>query len=175
MVEMPYFGLGTFQAEGDKCAETVEFALTHDYDLIDTAQAYENQDQAAMGWKASGWEHGSFFLTTKVWNVNQGYDNAKHSIEQSLERPQTDYINLLLIQWPYPGDFERLLETWHTLIALQAAGKTRAIGVSNSTINLVQKTIEDSGVVPAVNQVEFHPVLFQVDLMDYCQQKGVLI
>ncbi|MDY6872736.1 MAG: aldo/keto reductase [Chloroflexota bacterium] len=144
---MPYFGLGTFQAEGDKCAEAIEFVLTHDHDLIDTAQAYENQ----------------------------GYDSAKYSIEQSLERPQTDYIDLLLIHWPYPGDFERSLETWHTLIALQAAGKTRAIGVSNSTIDLVQKTIEDSGVVPAVNQVEFHPVLFQVDLMDYCQQKGVLI
>lgn len=172
-VKMPYFGLGTFQAAGDKCAEAVEFALTHDYDAIDTAQAYENEDQVAKGWKASGRERGSFFLTTKVWNVNQGYDSAKSSVEQSLERLQTDYVDLLLVHWPDVEDFTRTRETWRAMIEMQEAGLARSIGVSNFTIPILEDFLSQTDVIPVVNQVEFHTFLYQKDLLDYCSEHQI--
>jgi diketogulonate reductase-like aldo/keto reductase len=170
---MPYFGLGTFQAAGDKCAEAVEFALTHGYDSIDTAQAYENEDQVAKGWKASGRERGSFFLTTKVWNVNQGYDSAKSSVEQSLERLQTDYVDLLLVHWPNIEDFNRTRETWRAMIEMQEAGLARSIGVSNFTIPILEDFLSQTDVVPVLNQVEFHTFLYQKDLLDYCSEHQI--
>lgn len=172
-VEMPYLGLGTFQAGGNKCARAVEFALTHEYDSIDTAQAYENEDQVAKGWKASGRERGSFFLTTKVWNRNQGYDSAKRSVDQSLERLQTDYVDLLLIHWPNIEDFDRTRETWRAMIEMQKAGLTRSIGVSNFTVPILEDFLAQTDVVPVVNQVEFHTFLYQKDLLAYCNDHKI--
>lgn len=174
-VKMPFLGLGTFQAAGDQCADAVEFALTHEYDSIDTAQAYENEDQVAKGWKASGRSRESFFLTTKVSNRNQGYESAKHSMDQSLERLQTDYVDLLLIHWPDSNDFQRTRETWQAMIEMQEAGLTRSIGVSNFTVPILEDFLSQTDVVPVVNQVEFHTFLYQADLLDYCLEHQIQV
>ena len=170
---IPYFGLGTFQSSGDSCAHAVEYALLIDYDMIDTAQAYRNEDLVARGWKASGRDRESFFLTTKVWNGNQGYESTKQSVKQSLNELQTDYIDLTLIHWPDVEDFNRTRDTWRALIELREAGLTRSIGVSNFTIKILKDFLAHTDVVPAVNQVEFHTFLYQKELLDYCQEKGI--
>lgn len=172
-VEIPCFGLGTFQAAGNKCAKAVEFALSHDYDSIDTAQAYENENQVAKGWKASGRARDSFFLTTKVWNRNQGYESTKQSMDKSLEQLQTDYVDLLLIHWPNVKDFRRTTETWRAMIEIQEAGLTRSIGVSNFTIPILEDLLSQTDVVPVVNQVEFHTFLYQRGLLDYCREHQI--
>ncbi|MCB2214272.1 aldo/keto reductase [bacterium] len=174
-VKIPKIGFGTNVLRGAKGVEAIQTALAAGCRLIDTAQSYHNEDVIGRAVAESDVPREDVFITTKIDDENQGTDATVESLEISLRKLQTDYVDLLLVHWPYPGDFGRSLETWRTLIELQAAGKARAIGVSNYTIDLIQKTIDDSGVVPAVNQVEFHPFLFQKDLMDYCQQKGVLI
>jgi methylglyoxal/glyoxal reductase len=174
-IEIPYFGLGTFQSSGDSCAHAVEYALSFGYDLIDTAQAYHNENRVARGWKASGRDRESFFLTTKVWNEYQGYESAKQSVKQSLIELETDYIDLILIHWPNVENFKRTTDTWKALIELQEEGITRSIGVSNFTIKLLNDLLGQTDVVPAVNQVEFHPFLYQKDLLDFCRGKGILL
>lgn len=174
-IEIPYLGLGTFQSSGESCAAAVEYALSTGYDLIDTAQAYHNEDQVAQGWKASGRKRESFFLTTKVWNENQGYESTKQSVKQSLIDLQTDFADLILIHWPDVGDFGRTTDTWQALIELQEEGLTRSIGVSNFTIKILQDLLAQTDVVPAVNQVEFHPFLYQKDLLNFCGEKGIIL
>jgi diketogulonate reductase-like aldo/keto reductase len=174
-VIIPRIGFGTNVLRGAEGVAAIQTALAAGCRLIDTAQSYHNEDVIGRAVAESEVPRQDVFITTKIDDENQGTDATIESLEVSLRKLQTDYVDLLLIHWPYPGDFDRSLETWHTLIDLQAAGKARAIGVSNYTTDLVQKTIDDSGVVPAVNQVEFHPFLFQKGLMDYCQQNGVLI
>jgi diketogulonate reductase-like aldo/keto reductase len=172
-VEIPVLGLGTWQAEGNNCAHAVAFALTHGYDHIDTAQAYGNEDQVADGWQASGRDREDIFITTKIWNSNQGAKRSQRSVEKSLRRLKTDYLDLCLIHWPDADNFQRTLETWETLISLREAGTCRAIGVSNFTIPLLEQLIEASGKAPSINQVEFHPFLYQKNLLDYCRKKGI--
>lgn len=174
-VEIPLIGFGTNVLSGEAGVQAIQTALTAGYRLIDTAQSYDNEDIIGQAVAESGVSRQDVFITTKIDDENQGTDAAIDSLDVSLKKLRTDYVDLLLIHWPYPGDFDRSLETWHTLIDLQTAGKARAIGVSNYTINLLQQTIDDSGVIPAVNQVEFHPFLFQKDLMEYCQDKGIVI
>jgi diketogulonate reductase-like aldo/keto reductase len=174
-IEMPYFGLGTFQSKGDSCTHAVEYALSIKYDMIDTAQAYENENRVAKGWKASGRSRESFFLTTKVWNKNQGYESAKQSVKQSLIELETDYVDLLLIHWPNVTDFSRTIDTWRAMVEMQQAGLTRSIGVSNFTIKLLNDLLAQTDVVPTINQVEFHIFLYQKELLDFCRGKGIQI
>jgi methylglyoxal/glyoxal reductase len=172
-IEMPYFGLGTFQSKGNDCTEAVEYALSIGYDLVDTAQAYQNEQQVAKGWKASGRDRESFFLTTKIWNENQGYESTKRSVEKSLTDLETDYLDLILIHWPDVEDFQRSIDTWQALIETQQAGLTRSIGVSNFTIKIMKDLLAQTDVIPAVNQVEFHPFLYQEELLEFCREKGI--
>ncbi len=158
-VEIPYLGLGTWQARGKSCTHAVEFALTHGYSLIDTAQAYGNERQVGDGWKASGRPRGEIFITTKIRNSNQGYDSALSSFEKSLQALQTDYVDLLLIHWPDVKDFSRTVETWKALNDLQEKGLCRSIGVSNNTIELHERLMDQTEVVPHANQVEYNPIL----------------
>ncbi len=174
-VEIPVLGLGTWQAEGKNCTQAVAFALNHGYDHIDTAQAYGNEDQVAKGWQASGRDREDIFITTKIWNTNQGQKRTKSSLEKSLKRLKTNYVDLCLIHWADVKDFERTRETWDALIDLVEAGKCRAIGVSNFTIPLIKKLLEKTDVVPAINQVEFHPFLYQKELMGFCREQGIKI
>ena len=174
-VEIPYLGLGTWQARGSTCKEVVAFALTHGYSMIDTAQAYGNESRIGQGWKASGRKREDIFLTTKIRNSNQGYQSSQRSFQQSLENLQTDYVDLLLIHWPDIGDFDRTIETWQAMIEMQNEGLCRSIGVSNFTIPLIERLLEYAKVVPVVNQVEFHTFLYQKELLEFCREKDVQI
>jgi len=174
-VEIPYLGLGTWQARGQNCVHAVKYALTHGYSLIDTAQAYGNERQVGKGWKTSDRLREDIFLTTKIRNRNQGYESSKDTFMNSLKDLQTDYIDLLLIHWPDIGNFNRTVETWRALIDLREEGLCRSIGVSNFTIPLLKKLSDESNVIPAVNQVEFHTFLYQKELLEYCRENNIQI
>ncbi len=174
-VEIPFLGLGTWQARGKSCTHAVEFALRNGYSLIDTAQGYENERQVGDGWKASGRKRDEIFITTKIRNGNQGYDSTLNSFEQSLDDLQTDFIDLLLIHWPEIKDFSRTVNTWRALVNLQEQRLCRAIGVSNFTIELTEKLLHQIDVVPQVNQVEFHTFLYQKELLKYSHEKDIQI
>lgn len=170
---MPLLGLGTWEARANKCEHAVKFALNNGYSMIDTAQGYNNESQVGKGWKASGKTREEIFITTKISSSNQGYDKSKRSLEKSLEKLQTDYVDLLLIHWPKTRNFSRTIETWKALTELEEEGLSRSIGVSNFTIPLLEKLIQETNVVPAVNQVEFHTFLYQKELLDYCREKDI--
>jgi len=174
-VEIPYLGLGTFRTYGSECEHAVEYALTHGYSLIDTAQGYENESQVGNGWKASGRSRDEIFLTTKISNSNQGYNSTIQSFEKSLKDLQMDYVDLLLIHWPDKNDFARTVETWQAMIDLQAKGLCRSIGVSNFSISLTEQLLDEIDIVPSVNQVEFHLFLYQQELLEYSNQKNIQI
>ncbi len=174
-VEIPYLGLGTWQSRGQKCVHAVEYALTHGYSMIDTAQAYGNERQVGEGWKNSGLSRGEIFLTTKIRNSNQGYESSKRTFMESLEDLQTDYVDLLLIHWPDVRNFDRTVESWRALIDLREEGLCRSIGVSNFTIPLLKKLADEINVTPAVNQVEFHTFLYQKELLAYSQEHEIQI
>ena len=173
--EIPFLGLGTWLARGHECQQAVAFALKHGYDMVDTAQGYENERQVGDGWKASGRPREEIFITTKISNGNQGFERTKQSFEKSLENLQTDYVDLTLIHWPNISDFNRTVDTWRALVDLQTQGLSRSIGVSNFTIPLIDDLLSEIDVVPAVNQVEFHTFLYQKELLAYCREKGIQI
>ena len=157
---MPLLGFGVYQVTPDACARCVTDALRSGYRAIDTAQAYENEEGVGQALAAGGWPREDVFITTKVWVSHAGEKQAAASIDASLRKLRTDYIDLLLIHQPY-GDY---YGTWRAMIAAQQAGKVRAIGVSNFLRDRYQDLVEFSGVVPAVNQVETHV---------FCQQRAL--
>ncbi len=173
--QIPRLGLGTWRSKKKDCARAVSFALNNEYDLIDTAQIYNNESQVGKGWKESDRARDSFFLTTKIWNWNQGYRSARKSVEKSLKKLQTDDVDLLLIHWPNVRNFSRTAETWQAMIEMQKEGLARSIGVSNFTPSLLNELIEQSEVVPAVNQVEFHTFLYQKELAEFCRERGIVL
>ncbi len=173
--KMPLLGLGTWQARGNQCEHAVKFALNHGYSMVDTAQGYYNETQVGSGWKASGRSREDIFITTKISTSNQGFDKCSHSFKKSLRDLHTDYIDLVLIHWPLKENFSLTIETWEALIVLQKDGLSRAIGVSNFTIPLLEKLLQETGVVPAVNQVEFHTFLYQKELLEYCREKAIQV
>jgi diketogulonate reductase-like aldo/keto reductase len=174
-VEMPYLGLGTWQAWGRECEQAVKFALRNGYDHIDTAQGYDNERQVGNGWKASGRPREEIFITTKINNSHQGYQKSKRSFKKSLRDLQTDYVDLLLIHWPNISDFQRTIDTWQALVDIQAEGHCRSIGVSNFTTPLIEQLLSKIDVVPAVNQVEFHTFLYQKQLLEDCRARGIQV
>ena len=173
--EIPQLGLGTWQLTKEDCVNAVKFALSHGYCHIDTAQAYFNEKKVGEAWKTSGMNRQDIFITTKIFNFNQGEKRAKRSFIKSLKALQTDYVDLLLIHWPDIKNFTKTIETWQVMIDLQKEGLCRAIGVSNFTIPLIEDLVAQTTVVPAVNQVEFHPFLYQKELLAYCQEHQIQI
>lgn len=170
-VEMPRFGLGVFRAEDGKEVENaVMAALKNGYRSIDTAAVYDNEKGVGTGIKKSGVPREEIFLTSKVWNSDQGYKSTLKAFEDSLERLQTDYLDLYLIHWP-KGKLS--VETWKAMEELYEKGLIRAIGVSNFLVHHLEDFLPACNVVPAVNQVEFHPELIQPELLGYCQEKGI--
>lgn len=174
-VEIPQLGLGTWQSTKEECVKAVKFALSLGYAHIDTAQAYFNEKKIGEAWKTSDVNRQDIFITTKIFNFNQGEKRTKRSFLKSLKALQTEYVDLLLIHWPAIKNFRKTIETWKVMIDLQKEGLCRAIGVSNFTIPLIEDLIAQTNVVPAVNQVEFHPFLYQKDLLAYCQEHQIQI
>jgi 2,5-diketo-D-gluconate reductase A len=172
-VTMPRLGLGTWPMTGDTAEMAVTQALSRGYRLIDTAAAYGNEDGVGRALMASGIARSELFVTTKLARTAHGHDTALRAFDQSLRALALDYVDLYLIHWPMPA-LELYVSSWRALIRLQAEGKVRAIGVSNFKPAHIDRLIEETGVVPAVNQIECHPRFQQVELRAFHEQNGIV-
>jgi 2,5-diketo-D-gluconate reductase A len=155
-VAIPQLGFGVFQVPPEDTAEVATRALLAGYRHLDTAAAYRNEAGIGQAVHAAGLERDEVFITTKVRNDDQGYEQAQRAMKASLERLELDHVDLYLVHWPVPAH-DRYVETWQALIELQAQGLTRAIGVSNFQPAHLERIVAETGVTPAVNQVELHP------------------
>ena len=174
-VTMPQIGLGVWQAKDGQEVETaVSSALASGYRLIDTAAVYGNESGVGRAIANSGIPREDIFITTKVWNADQGYDETLAAFDKSLERLGLEYIDLYLIHWPVPAK-DKYIDTWRALEKLYSDGKVRAIGVSNFTIEYLERLLNETTVIPAVNQVELHPRLSQVALRSYCTEHAIAV
>lgn len=170
---VPRFGLGTFLSEpGNQTRDAVLWALEAGYRHIDTARIYGNEEDVGRAVRESGIPRGEIYVTTKVWNDDQGYDSTLRACNESLERLGMDYVDLYLIHWPVPG---LRGDTWKALIELRKMGKTRSIGVSNYMIRHLDELLSQSDVTPAVDQVEISPFMQRRELTAYCREKGMVV
>ncbi|MFI2856113.1 aldo/keto reductase [Paenibacillus sp. JSM ZJ436] len=172
-VQMPWLGLGVYKSkEGEEVIHAVKSAIAAGYRSIDTAAIYGNEEGVGQAIRECGVPREELFITTKVWNDDQGYEATLQACETSLKKLGLDYVDLYLIHWPGKDKYK---ETWKALIYLQEQGLVRSIGVSNFQIHHLRDIIEDSGVVPTVNQVELHPLNSQKELLQYCQEQGIVL
>lgn len=172
-VEMPWFGLGVFKVEdGQQVVDSVKWAINAGYKSIDTAKIYENEEGVGQAIKEAGVPREDLFITTKVWNADQGYESTLEAFETSLNKLGLDYLDLYLIHWPVEGKYK---DTWRALEKLYKDGKVKAIGVSNFQIHHLEDLMKDAEVKPMVNQVELHPLLTQVELRDFCKKNDIQI
>lgn len=170
-VRMPWMGLGVWKvAEGNDVVHAVRSAIAAGYRSIDTAAAYRNETGVGQAIKESGVKREELFITTKVWNADQGYDSTLKAYEESCQKLGLDYLDLYLVHWPVKGKYK---DTWRALRKLYTDGAVRAIGVSNFQAHHLEDIMADSEIVPAVNQVEFHPCLSQKPLWKFCREKGI--
>lgn len=175
-VKMPIFGLGVFLAkDGDETYNAVRWALEANYLHIDTAAAYKNEDSVGQAVKDSGIAREKLFITTKLFNGDQGKNKVAPAMDASLKKLKTDYVDLYLIHWPGVDETnrERRLESYEELIKLREKGKTRSIGVCNFEPRHLEQIIQATGVVPSVNQIELHPRMTQKSLQAFNQSKGI--
>ncbi|WP_058302466.1 aldo/keto reductase [Gorillibacterium timonense] len=172
-VQMPQFGLGVWKAkEGSEVVEAVKAAIAAGYRSIDTAAVYGNEEGVGQAIRECGVPREELFITTKVWNSEQGYDTTLAAFDASLSKLGLDYVDLYLIHWPVKGKYK---ETWRALEKLYAEGRAKAIGVSNFHPHHLEDLLADAKVVPAVDQVELHPLLNQAELRSYCDSKNIYV
>lgn len=171
-VDIPLLGLGVFKSEeGDEAYNAVKYAIEAGYKHVDTAAIYGNERSVGKAIKDSGIKREDIFITTKLWNENMRQGNQYEAFEESLERLGVDYVDLYLIHWPVK---DKYVESWKILEKIYKEGRARAVGVSNFHIRHLEDIFAASDLIPAVNQVECHPWLTQVELADYTQKKGIL-
>ena len=171
--EMPLLGLGVYKAtDNEELKQAISSAVSWGYRLIDTASFYKNEEGVGKGIQALNIPREDLFVTTKIWNTAQRIGDIEDSFNRSLERLALDYVDLYLIHWPVPGCFGN---TWKAMERLQDQGKVKSIGVSNFSIQDLEllKTVSD--VIPAVNQVEFHPLFNHPELKSYCEENGIAL
>lgn len=172
-VQMPWLGLGVWQTkDGEEVIGAVKAAVASGYRAIDTASAYGNERGVGQAIRECGVPREELFITTKLWNRDQGYESALKAFETSRKLLGLEYIDLYLIHWVKPLTYR---DSWKALVKLHNDGRVRAIGVSNHRPRHIDQLIEDTGVVPAVNQVERHPIHTQYPLLDYCKQKDIKV
>lgn len=169
---MPQLGLGVWQSPREVTAQAVRTALDAGYRSVDTAAIYRNEAEVGEGVRTSGVDRAEVFVTTKLWNEDQGYEQALRALDASLGRLRMDYVDLYLIHWPAPGQ-DRYVDTWKALIRLRDEGRARSIGVSNFAAPHLERIIGETGQAPAVNQVELHPRFQQAELRAAHQRLGV--
>ncbi len=172
-VKIPVMGLGVYKNVDETELETaIASALEYGYRHIDTAKVYKNEKGVGRAIKNSGVPREEIFVTTKVWNTDQGYENTLKAFDRSLEALDMDYIDLYLIHWPMPGTY---VETWKALEKLYKDGKVRAIGVSNFNPHHIQDLLDECEIKPMLNQVEYHPHLAQPELKTFCKAHDILL
>lgn len=169
---IPQLGLGVCQVPDADAARVVRAALEMGYRSIDTAAIYGNERGVGEGMRASGVPREQIFLTTKLWNARQGYDETLAAFDRSLERLQVDYVDLYLIHWPLPS-IDKYVATWKAFIRLREEGRAKSIGVSNFQPAHIRRLIDETGVAPALNQVELHPLFQQQAVRDFDRQHRI--
>lgn len=171
---IPQIGYGVWEVPDEQVASTVVTAVKAGYRSIDTAQGYGNEKGVGRGIATCGLPRGELFITSKLRTRHQGYDAAIKSCLESLERLGLDYLDLFLIHWPVPAH-DLYSDTWKAFVQLQKDGKVRSIGVSNFLPDYLKRIIDDTGVAPAVNQIELHPEFQQRDVRDFHAQHNIAI
>lgn len=170
-VKMPWIGLGVlYLDEGGPVERAVRWALEAGYRHIDTASFYGNEVGVGRAVRGSGLPREDVFITSKVWNSDQGYEKTLAAFDASLQRLNMDYVDLYLVHWPVKGLYK---ETWRALESIYESGRARAIGVSNFLIHHLQDVMDEARIMPMVNQVEFHPRLQQPELQAFCQEHHI--
>jgi len=172
-IEMPRLGFGVFQVPDDETRAAVSTALEAGYRSIDTAAVYGNERGTGQALADSGMARDELFVTTKLWNSEQGYDSTLAAFDASLEKLGLDHVDLYLIHWPTPAK-DTYLDTWRAFEEIYASGRARAIGVSNFLPEHLERVVAAGGTVPAVNQVELHPALQQRDIQAANAAHGVV-
>ena len=168
---MPWVGFGVFKTRpGEEVEQAVRWALEIGYRHIDTASFYRNEEGVGKALAESGVDREDVFITTKVWNDEQGYEETLAAFDRSRKKLRTDVVDLYLIHWPIKGTF---LDTWKAMEKLYDDGRVRAIGVSNFLPHHLREIMDHFDIVPAVDQVEWHPFLRQPELFDFCRENGI--
>lgn len=170
--DIPLLGLGTYEIRGEEVNKAISYALDAGYRHIDTAKSYYNEEEIGTALKKQSIPREKIFITTKLDNDDHGYDETMKAFKKSLSKLKTDYIDLYLIHWPYNG---KRIETWRAFEHLQNKGLVKSIGVSNFTAKHLQELIDNCEVVPAINQFEFNPFIYQKDIADFCKGKNIMI
>jgi len=172
-VDIPLLGFGVFKVKGGSAVEdAVAAALETGYRHIDTAALYRNEDGVGRAIAASGIDRSELFIATKLWNSDQGYESTLAALDNSLTKLGLTHVDLYLVHWPKPDQTEG---TWRAMEELQAAGRTRAIGVSNFLPKHLELLADTATVQPSINQIEFHPHLQSPDVVAYCVDRGIVI
>ena len=182
-VSIPVLGFGTWKAENGEIAyQSVLEALKAGYRHIDTATIYKNEESVGRAIQDSGIPREEIFVTSKLWNTNHNYEQARQAFEESLEKLGLDYLDLYLIHWPNPKTFRendqwkiRNSEVWRAMEDLYQEGKIRAIGVSNFLPHHLDALLETAKILPAVNQIRLAPGVYQEEVVAYCREKGILL
>jgi diketogulonate reductase-like aldo/keto reductase len=172
---IPAVGFGTWQLSPQEAYDSVKSAIDAGYRLIDTAKIYRNEEAVGKAISDSGLPREDLFVTTKLWNSDQGYQSALDACRQSLEKLGLDYLDLYLIHWPGHGPDARH-ESWRAFTKLKEQGLVKHIGVSNFTVRHLQQLMQSSDVLPEVNQCELHPFIYdqQKDIVDFCHQHKII-
>ncbi|MDP3660839.1 aldo/keto reductase [Phenylobacterium sp.] len=171
--EMPQLGLGVWQTPADETAQAVKAALDTGYRSVDTAAIYRNEKGVGEGLRAASVARADVAVTTKLWNEQQGFDSALKAFDDSLGRLGLDYVDLYLIHWPCPSR-ELYVDSWRALIRLKEEGRARSIGVSNFKAEHLKRIIDETGVTPAINQIELHPRWQQQAMRDLDAALGII-
>lgn len=170
-VKIPKLGLGLFlMKDEDELVNAVKYAVEVGYRHFDTAKIYGNEEYLARGLKEAGIKREEVFITSKVWNYDQGYEQTKIAFQESLDRLNTDYLDLYLIHWAAP----KYVETWKAIVDLYEEGKIKAIGVSNFQIHHLEELKSQGLMQPMINQIETHPEFPQNELHEYMKENGII-
>ena len=169
---MPQLGLGVYKVNQDIAVQLVQEALSIGYRRIDTAALYDNEAEVGAAIRKSGLAREEVFVTTKIWNDRHGYSEAKEAIQESVDRLNIDYVDMMLIHWPCPKQ-DKFVETWRAFEEVLETGLVRGIGVSNFNQPHLEKLLASANVTPAINQVELHPQLAQDSLRHFNSRHGI--
>lgn len=170
--KMPQLGLGVWQVPNEQASAAVKTALDAGYRSVDTAAIYGNEAGVGEGLRAGGLGRRELFVTTKLWNDKHDYDAAQRAMDESLQKLGLAYVDLYLIHWPVAGS-DKFLDAWRAMVEMKEDGRARSIGVSNFTRENLELLIDQTGVVPAVNQIELHPGFAQRELRAYHAEQGI--
>ncbi|WP_445506070.1 aldo/keto reductase [Niallia sp. 03190] len=173
-LKMPQLGFGVWQVEDEQATTAVAKAIEVGYTSIDTAMIYKNEAGVGKAIKEASVPYEELFITTKVWNSDQGYENTLRAFDESLERLGLDYVDLYLIHWPTP-EFDEYVDTYKALEKLYKDGRVKAIGVCNFEIEHLERILKECEVKPVLNQVECHPYLSQNELKEFCAKYDIFV